>query len=314
MENINNKMDSTLMVTVPATLNLTDMVPQKEQAVDTSEERQKLSLLNVDTNTLMESIVPKEERSVAYADEDAMLAKAREMGLLSPVADMARIISSLSDKIYAIIRTDEKGSRFFEYCQQYEDGSFSPKMRVSQANLFLLANYQFLIKNIPDQKLRNRAANFLTSSIEDYLGKTTGEEMLDVTQILQLLFMARAELPVDKNASTQISPSEFYRNIMKAAQTLGHYEFARRAYYPFNEDEIIYIARELGMKKQELLKKLKENNFLYLTKSSRGYQTCVRFKYTPEELEEYPGESSYTEWRYCVFRFDNLTEEDKNNK
>ena len=129
MENINNKMDSTLMVTVPATLNLTDMVPQKEQAVDTSEERQKLSLLNVDTNTLMESIVPKEERSVAYADEDAMLAKAREMGLLSPVADMARIISSLSDKIYAIIRTDEKGSRFFEYCQQYEDGSFSPKMR-----------------------------------------------------------------------------------------------------------------------------------------------------------------------------------------
>ena len=105
MENINNKMDSTLMVTVPATLNLTDMVPQKEQAVDTSEERQKLSLLNVDPHRRERQsvfrVLPAIRRWELFAQDACLAGEPLFAGKLS-----------VSDKKYPGSEIAEPGGEF----------------------------------------------------------------------------------------------------------------------------------------------------------------------------------------------------------
>ena len=70
-----------------------------------------------------------------------------------------------------------------------------------------------------------------------------------------------------------------------------------KAYYPLDNEGIMLLVEELDMKKSELLKKLKQYNFLYLTESSVGYQSTVRI------TVEFEGEiDTRTEWRYCLLR------------
>lgn len=300
MENINNQSQANLAVMVSPTKDFTSMVPEDEQAVDT-----KLTLFGVSTDNILENWIPDEEKGVLCLDEDCAMVEARRLGLFSPAASMANIASSVTDKLYAIIRTDEKGRRYFEYCQQYEDGSFSPMMQVAQADLYLAASYGFLSRNITERKLRNRVENFLTRAYEDYMGKFTGEELLDVSQILQILFLARRELPVDMSSVSEFSRENFYKQVLKEALFLTNSELPRKSYFAFDDRDITFLAERLGMKKFEFLRKLKEFNLLYLTGASRGYQTCVRFKIDAEDSDS-GKEESYTEWRYCIFRFDNL--------
>ena len=67
------------------------------------------------------------------------------------------------------------------------------------------------------------------------------------------------------------------------------------------EDHIDTLAEDLNIKKNELLKKLKEYRFLYLTDSSEGYQTCIRFKPCGEFFPK-----TYTQWCYCILKLDYL--------
>lgn len=87
----------------------------------------------------------------------------------------------------------------------------------------------------------------------------------------------------------------------------------RKAYYGLDIGGIEYLAHKMKMKKVDLLSKLKEYNFLYLTKSSRGYQTNVRFKIEPHEREvlekgdpSLVGKDYATEWMYCIYKMEYL--------
>lgn len=299
-ETVNNQSNS--INVLPVGIDPASLVPQDEQAVET-----KLTLLGVSKASIMENWIPDEEKGVPCLDEDSTMVEARKLGLFSPVASMANISSSLTDKLFAAIRTDEKGLRYFEYCQQYADGSFSPVMQVAQSDLFLAASYGFLTQNISVRKIKSQVENFLTRTYKDYMGKSTGEELLDVSQILQLLFMARKELPVDESAVNELSAEDFYKQTMYEASSLMSSMLPRKSYYAFDDRDIAYLADKLNMKKIDFLRKLKKFNLLYLTESSRGYQTCVRFNVKGAYTESGEDES-FTEWRYCIFRLDNLKE------
>lgn len=299
MSELTNNQSSEINVT-PVGIDPANLVPEDEKEVDTE-----LTLFGVSKTDLMENWIPDEEKGIPCIGEDSAMVEARKLGLFSPVASMANISSSLTDKLFAAICTDEKGRRYFEYCQQYSDGSFSPVMQVAQSDLYMAAMYGFLSQNISERKIRNRVENFLDRSYEDYMGKSTGEELLDVSQILQVLFMARKELPVDRSAVNELSPEDFYKRVMSEATFLTNSQLPRKSYFALDDQDIAYLAEKLNMKKMEFLRNLKKFNLLYLTESSRGYQTCVRFTDKAEYTESGKDET-YTQWRYCIFRLENL--------
>lgn len=304
MENLQTKIPCILSTET----NPVDLVPEEERAVEPESIEQTVTVLGVHISNPLVDMITDEDRAVFEITENTALSEAKAMGCFAPTIGMAHIQSTLSNNLYAIIRTDSNGTRYFEYCQQYSNGSFSPTMRVAQSDLFLAASYNFMSKNISERRARARVEKFLTKAYEEYMGKTTGEELLDVSKILHLLFLVRNQLPVDKSAIENVSAEEFYIQVMESATLLINYQFPKRSYYTFEEGDILHIAYDLDMKKNDLLKKMKEYNLLYLTESSKGYQTCVRFVHDAEDTDSGKPET-YTEWRYCVFRFDNFKKE-----
>lgn len=102
-------------------------------------------------------------------------------------------------------------------------------------------------------------------------------------------------LPVYHDDLTEVERVGFYQSLVgmikgMTSQVLNDH----RAYYPLSTEDMEYITRNLGTTKVKLLKSLKKYDLLYLTPSSKGYQTNVRLNGM--------GEDSFTTWRYCILR------------
>lgn len=279
------------------------MVPKEELAVSDN-----LTLRLPSFPDFQSLVLPDEKAEKLTGDWDSV-AKYRELGFFSPVRGMANISNRLNGKIYAKIHEAEKGQRYVEYAQKYINESFSPRMSLSQAGMRIAAQYNFSSKGIPEAKLRNKISNFILEANDDYYGKFKGvlADELNIEDILNVLYSALPFLPVQIDGMQELEEETFYQlldfhinnNIPYLSITKGC-----KSYYPLDEECLETIANNMQMKKRELLKKLKQYDLLYLTPSSKGYQTNIRLKYS--------NGSTYTEWRYCIYKlsfFANIKED-----
>lgn len=282
---------------LPAT-DLVNQIPENERAVIAPDTEAVPSVTKVLDNLALE--VPEDER--AEAGEADELEEVRKLGVFEPTVGMANILDVLDNKVYARIYVDSDKVRYIEFCEQYSDGSFSPKMRAEQSSMLLAEKYNFIAKDVPEASLRNRISKFIFKMTEEYLGKYNGlDEALDIVEVLNVLLKVRGSLPVYETAPKELEPEQFYHQVI---QTIKDQAFAspniHKAYYTLNYEEVTIVEKELGMKRGTLLPKLKEYGFLYLTESCKGYQTNVRFNWGK-------GDSS-TEWMYCIYKLEYFTE------
>ena len=84
--------------------------------------------------------------------------------------NMGRVQNMFGGKIYAQLYEDSKGMCFIEYFQKYKNGTFSPKIRLPQADMRIAARFGFISKGIPGAKGRNRVAG-LCRGIEELTTK-----------------------------------------------------------------------------------------------------------------------------------------------
>lgn len=252
-----------------------------------------------------------EEEAAADMEEDNY-AKLRERGYFSPVRGMVSIQNALNNSLYAKIHTEKDGMRQIVYCQRYKSGEFSQMMSLSQADMMLASKYKFLSKDIQESAIRSRVSRFVLNAIGDYNGKFSGEseDCLEVIDIMNVLYAIMPKLPVDQDETDELSAEEFYRQVEHHVQDIEAYTiFPHKSYYKLDESGIEKLAHLMGMRKKELLGNLKKHGFLYLTKSSRGYQTNARF----------PGNDGkkFTEWVYCIYKlkfFAGIAETEKENE
>ena len=302
---------------------LVNSVPVDEQAI---EQIEVFAPLVVMPSTL-DMAVPEDEQAVNDEECADALSTAREKGIFSEHFGMSSIKGVLDDRLYAAHRIDKNGNHFFDFCEKYSDGTFSPKMTVAQADLYMLQMYNSIKKDAETEKkakkntakdavtakMQNKATNFLMKLTEEYLMKFRGDEKpLDLSDTLNALMAARSSLHAQDNRPKVMPAEEFYSRVVQHIKATG-LEFEHRAYYALDNTTVEHLAKEMKMNKLELLRQLKEYNFLYLTESSRGYQTNVRFKIKPGHkglLEDFSpdccGKDSYTEWSYCIYKMEFL--------
>ena len=94
--------------------------------------------------------------------------------------------------------------------------------------------------------------------------------------------------------------TEFYYQVIEKAKNCSSQVVNKfNSYYALTEDDIGCMVEELKKKDRiSFLRELKDYGLLYLTDSSKGYQTNVRCRYDDG--------SSRTEWRYCILKLAHL--------
>lgn len=123
-----------------------------------------------------------------------------------------------------------------------------------------------------------------------------------MVSILKLFTSEFAKLPFENKLPLLEQPKKLYSKVIQIIKD-RHLDIVdeHEAYYTLDKNHIDTLAEDLNIKKNELLKKLKEYRFLYLTDSSEGYQTCIRFKPYGEFFPK-----TYTQWCYCILKLDYL--------
>lgn len=300
--------ENTLFGPTPDT-EILNLIPKDEQAVDTKNNTFH-EISDVHRDLIAE--IPDDEREDISESVVTNIDLIREQGGFSTVQGMQGFVSDHGAIFYACIHEDSNHNKFIEYCQQYQNGKISAKMSIPYADLILAANYNFNSKAISETSIRNDVAKFLLRISKDYCNKLDyPRECLNITNLLMTIINNFSTLPMISDVSKYENPEILYNETVRNIKKLGPALIdEHKAYYTLDRDQIDAVADGMGMKRDELLKMLKESHMLYLAPSSNGYQTCVRFKANKGLSEEFLGES-HTEWCYCVLKMEYLAEQRK---
>lgn len=260
------------------------------------------------SETAIKELIPKDEQSVSEPDNEVdIYAEAIRQGYVSPTNGMARIGNiALPSQLYVSVQNNSKGDRVVVFRQQYNDGRLSPQICVGQSDLLMYDQFS----RSKDKSLQTKAKKILTKVSEQYWGKFDGDVILDTAELMQILIRAAAQLRSPNSTDVLENPSLLYSQIV--AFIKGHnLPYAmwvdRTAYYGLFDEQIDGLAQHFGVKRLPFLKKLDEYGLLYLTESSKGYQTKVRL---PAD-GDFP---SSTEWLYCIYKLEYFTQKNQLEK
>lgn len=215
--------------------------------------------------------------------------------LLNPVynREVGEVQMESGNTLYAWINEDGKGNRTYAVCQKYHDGSISKEVELEQSDLLLLAQPVETI----DVELMSDVKKLVKRTQKDYLNKFKGmpNETLRVRDIAKAVMESMAILPTYSDDLTELERTKFYQKIASVVKTLASQVLDdHERYYAISDEDLEYIAREMGMDTLVLLRKLKKYNLLFLQESAKGYQSMVRLNGT--------GEGSFLARRYCIIK------------
>ena len=303
MEN-NNNMDGVGTLGVVPFDDFAKIIPQNEQAVmEGNNEQFKIEVVDI-IEPLEDAMseIPQDERE-GIEEPPVELADITECGFFTPTYGMKGFITDTGHIFWGKLLAEPKTGCNIIYHQQYKDRTFSPQMRINKADLMLAAGCRFVPENMTNRALRADVDKFIIETTKDYYNKLLYlNEGLDMVSILKLFTSEFAKLPFENKLPLLEQPKKLYSKVIQIIKdrhldTVDEHE----AYYTLDKNHIDTLAEDLNIKKNELLKKLKEYRFLYLTDSSEGYQTCIRFKPCGEFFPK-----TYTQWCYCILKLDYL--------
>lgn len=300
---------------------ISEMIPAEEREV--SEKKHSMDIVPLTVTEVIETVgntipeIPENERAEIDKENYIDLEESKKHGFFDPIRGMRGFKTNTGHLFYARIFTDTKGNHWIEYCQQYSNSSYSGKIRVKQADLITGAYYIWSKENTGNKDstdshsiTKHAGAKIIVNARNDYYNKTTfPNECANIEQIFMLLLSVYNSLPTESDElKVYDSPDKLYESVMKAIQKdpLWLTDDFHKSYYAFDTEQIDMIANELDIKRDLLLKKLKEYKFLYLTDSSKGYQTYVRFPAGKSGLAAEFLPKPYLKWSYCILKLEYL--------
>lgn len=204
-----------------------------------------------------------------------------------------RITNQNGHTILVYNEEDEEADRKISFCQQYEDGTFSKILTISQADVITI----IMAGNESDIFTQSRADKICVKFGLKYANSFFGtrKDVMTIREIVEMIAGELSYIPVYRDDLTEVVRVEFYQKLVSRIKVMTSQVLNdHKAYYPISTEDLEHLARNMGMSKVDLLKKLKKYGMLYLTPSSKGYQTNVRLNGA--------GEDSFTTWRYCILR------------
>ena len=283
-------------------MEATDMMTSKTETQVTNRETAMPEVVTENMDAVSQ-LIDEDERAVSSESANKIQDMLRMVDQ-STLSRMGHVRNILNDMLYARIYEDYKGFRYVEFCQRYHNKSISPLMRISQDDLMITAMYEYSTQSInkPSAGVKRKISNFKAAVHREYFGKFRGGfgDMLSVEDILYGLATVLHMLPVYSDDNRALKRTEFYYQVIEKAKKCPSQVVSKfNSYYALTEDDIGCIAEELKKKDRiSFLRELKDYGLLYLTDSSKGYQTNVRCKFDDG--------SSGTEWRYCILKLAHL--------
>lgn len=254
-----------------------------------------------DDTMAFEGLMPEDEREVQDETRACNMETIRSKGFFSPAKGMAHIENALGGMFSARIYEDGDGKRYVEYIQRYSNGAYSSVMRIPQTGLKIAVKHGFEIKGKKDAesvRFRKIMERSIAEATDEYYGKFRGPDAdeQDIKEIMTALCRTLDFLPVRSDLKAELTGEKFYHTVVHTMYkfTCSYFFDRYDCYYPLDDTGLNDLARAMGMATGALLKQLKDEGFLYLTESSKGYQTNVRIKNIDGE--------SYTEWMYCIWK------------
>ena len=270
--------------------------------------------MNSDSNIKVEimgtgdNIVTEEDKAEDAEHFFGELERAANLGILSPVDGMGRIRGILDDSVYARIIETADGDRYLEFCEQYENGKYSHRFKVGQDDLIMAARCGFQPQTIKKGSeliyIKRDVITFMKNLTREYCRKYSGNNTHNIVEILTGLCKAYKQLPVEKE-DVESEIEVFYKRLVSELHNFSYTSCPEhKSYYVVEDEDIDYLARQFKMTRLKFLKQLKDYNLLYLTSSSKGYQTNIRFSLSsPYSLVP---DKTFTKWVYCIYNLEYL--------
>lgn len=265
----------------------TEAIPQKMEPETNLISEQPTITKMVDP---ISALVPEEARAETGSVPEDMK-RYEQLGLFNPTAGMAQITNKFGGRLFAYVSQEESGNRWVHFLQQYETGEYSPEFVISQSDL-LMAD---IGNKTTDQEMKKESRKCLRRIWKDYLDKSCGMEITNISEVISCLSEILNTLPVVSEGQ-ELTQAQLYSMILDIIKNLCPevFKFYRRGgYFILCDSEISRIAHEMGMSERKLLEQLKKKRLLYLTDSCRGYQVKV-----PTHKGE-KGNAIF-EWAYCL--------------
>lgn len=303
----NTAENSTEAKDIETPCSLVEMIPPDERAVvdtNSTKESKVVVIRTIEPLMDMASEIPEEERE-AVESLPANLAEIASCGCFTPAVGMKGFVTNTGHIIFAKRCIKSKTDKVIIYCQQYSNGNFSDVMEVNMADLFLASTYHFTTQTTSGDNnatMKRKVSSFLLEVSQNYYNSLEyPRENIKVISLLNLLIRECENMPIEYRVSILEQPEKLYWRMVQIIKNKSlNIVDEHDSYYTLWKDQIHTIAEELQVKPTKLLKKLKEYQFLYLTESSEGYQTCVRIK-PDNEFQTSP-----TEWCYCILKLEYL--------
>lgn len=117
-----------------------------------------------------------------------------------------------------------------------------------------------------DKMMEKKIKNFLDRMYSDCLDKFDGDadELMTAGDIVRLLAHELRTLPVYSDGIWEMKREDLYRRVVGVVECLASQVCNdHKAYYPIDDGEMEYVAGSLGLRKDQLLKRLDEYDFLH---------------------------------------------------
>lgn len=257
-----------------------EAIDQAKKDLEKDQKKLAMSAQEILKNVVIEApetlseLIPEEDKQRFVDDEPTPTFDLKNIG-------MARIRNYFNDSIYAMVHVLGDGTRIIEFCQQYEDGSFGPKIKVLQEDLAMLSALDGFkeYENLKD--VERHAKKRALEICKEYYGKFNGQtsEMLNPGDILSVLGATLFRLPVfhDEEENTV---ELWFERIIERVRGDAVFQLNRTESYCIILPYMLkHIAEEYNMSMEQLGNILRQNNMLIVQDSSRGNQKKVRVKY-----------------------------------
>ena len=233
----------------------------------------------------MAALIPTDNQCVAETPKEiqAMVAE----GLFAPIHGMAHITNRLGDKLFARVLIDKKGNRTIAFRQQYDDGSYSAEFTIKQDDLIIV------VMCADNDNLCKDAKATQKRIIREYFRRCDRLPELNLTEVMTVLLEVLNQLPQVLDYDEEMSKQELYERVLSAVKQSSYIE-RRKGYFILFETVLEEVAKELGMRRKQLLSWLKREGLLYLTESCKGYQAKVPMGKNKD------GSLNY-DWAYCLY-------------
>ncbi len=179
--------------------------------------------------------------------------------------------------VYAGIWETPKHSRIIRVLFRRENGEYTAPIEFDNALFTIAAQNEF---NFPDKSspFYREVVSFHKKAVTDIIDRLPLGAGINYMGALQMLQKYHNSLPLHELVQDDASVETIYSEILRYVATHGTERHNGTAYFRLNKQEMQEIGDELDLSVKQMCAVLKDNELLYLTKSSVAYQTKVKFK------------------------------------